>query len=81
MSEFVSHWVPHSYGLVLVPHLSKKLSKLLLHPPLGALGGVMASKLDKQTFMSDFESHWVPHSFSIEPHLSKKLSELLLHLQ
>ena len=26
-SEFESHWVPHSYGLV--PHLSKKLSKLL----------------------------------------------------
>ena len=25
-SEFESHWVPHSYGLV--PHLSKKLSKL-----------------------------------------------------
>ena len=24
--EFVSHWVPHSYGLV--PHLSKKLCKL-----------------------------------------------------
>ena len=29
MSEFESHWVPLSYGLV--PHLSKKLSKL---PPL-----------------------------------------------
>ncbi len=27
-SEFESHWVPHSFGLVL--HLSKKLSKLLL---------------------------------------------------
>ena len=25
-SEFMSHWVPHSNGLVL--HLSKKLSKL-----------------------------------------------------
>ena len=28
-SEFESHWVPLSYGLV--PHLSKKLSKLPLH--------------------------------------------------
>ena len=27
-SEFKSHWVPHSYGLV--PYLSKNLSKLLL---------------------------------------------------
>ena len=27
-SEFLSHWVPISYGLV--PHLSKKLSKLSL---------------------------------------------------
>ena len=26
-SEFESHWVPHSYGLV--SHLSKKYSKLL----------------------------------------------------
>ena len=26
-SEFESHWVPHSFSLV--PHLSKKLSKLL----------------------------------------------------
>ena len=31
-SEFKSHWVPHSYGLV--PHLSKKLSKLPPLPPL-----------------------------------------------
>ena len=28
-SEFESHWVPHSFGLV--PHVSKKLSKLLCH--------------------------------------------------
>ena len=28
MNKFESHWVPHSNGLV--PHLSKKLSKLLL---------------------------------------------------
>ena len=28
VSEFESHWVPHTNGLV--PHLSKKLSKLLL---------------------------------------------------
>ena len=28
MSEFKSHWVLHLYGLV--PHLSKKLSKLQL---------------------------------------------------
>ena len=28
-SEFESHWVPLSYGLV--PHLSKKLSKFPLH--------------------------------------------------
>ena len=28
-----SHWVPHSYGLV--PHLSKKLSKLLEPPAFG----------------------------------------------
>ena len=27
MSEFKSHWVPHSYDLV--PHLSKMFSKLL----------------------------------------------------
>ena len=29
-SEFESHWVPLSYGLV--PHLSKKLRKFPLHP-------------------------------------------------
>ena len=28
MSEFESHWLSHSYGLV--PHLSKKLCKLML---------------------------------------------------
>ena len=32
-SEFESHWVPHSYGLV--PYLSKKLSKLPLDEVLG----------------------------------------------
>ena len=31
-SEFKSHWVPHSYGHV--PHLSKKLCRLLLRAPL-----------------------------------------------
>ena len=54
MSEFESHWVPHSYGLM--QHLSKKLSKLLLMAMV-ALGGVMVSKWDKQIFTCDFESH------------------------
>ena len=34
MSEFKSHWVPHSYGLV--PHLSKK-KKSLVNYHLGVL--------------------------------------------
>ena len=28
---------------------------------MGALSGVMVSKLDMQIFASEFESHWVPH--------------------
>ena len=39
----------------------------------GASGGVMVSKLDKQTFTSEFESHWVPLSYGLVPHLSKSL--------
>ena len=31
-SEFEPHWMPHSYGLV--PHLTKKLSKLLIQIPI-----------------------------------------------
>ena len=38
----------------------------------GASGGIMVSKLDKQTFKSEFESHWVPYSYGLVPHLSKK---------
>ena len=26
-----------------------------------AIGGVIVSKLDLQTFMSEFKSHWVPY--------------------
>ena len=45
----------------------------------GASGGVMVSKLDKQTYTSEFESHWVPLSYGLVPHLSKKkLSKLPL---
>ena len=40
-------------------------------------GGVMVSKLDKQTYTSEFESHWVPHSFGLVPHRSKELRKLL----
>ena len=35
-SEFESHWVPHSFGLVL--HLRKKLSRLLLSKMSNAVG-------------------------------------------
>ena len=40
---------------------------------IGASGGVMVSKLDKQTYTSEFESHWVPISYGLVPNLSKKL--------
>ena len=46
----------------------------------GTLGGLMVSRLDKQTFSSEFDSHWVPHSCVLKPHLSKKLKKLLLLL-
>ena len=39
-------------------------------------GGVMVSKLDKQTYTSEFESHWVPLSYGLVLHLSKKLCKL-----
>ena len=42
----------------------------------GSSGGVMVSKLDKQTFTSEFKFHWVTHSFGLVPHPSKKLSKL-----
>ncbi len=42
-SEFESHWVPHSYGLVL--HLSKKLSKLNYYNRFVALGVLAMKKL------------------------------------
>ena len=43
---------------------------------VGTPGGVMVSKLDKQTFMSEFDSHWVSHSYDVVPHQRKKLSKL-----
>ena len=46
-SEFESHWVPHSIGLV--PHRSKELCKLL-----GTSDSVMVSKLDLKTCKSEF---------------------------
>ena len=44
----------------------------------GAFGGIMVSKLDKQTYTSEFECHWVPLSYGPVPHVTKKLSKLLL---
>ena len=44
-----------------------------IQPAFGASGGVMVSKLDKQTYTSEFESHWVPLSYGLVPHLSKSL--------
>ena len=44
MSEFESHWVSHLYSLV--PHISKKISKLQKHCQLGCPGSVMVSKID-----------------------------------
>ena len=43
ISEFKSHWVPHSSGFVL--HLSKKLYKLQKNY-LDTLNAAVASKLD-----------------------------------
>ena len=43
-SELESHWMPHSYGLVL--HLSKVLSKLVLFNPKLALGGITIVRLE-----------------------------------
>ena len=39
---------------------------------LGTSGGVMVSKVDKQTYTSEFDSHWVPNSCGLVLHLSKK---------
>ena len=82
--------MPH-YSLSVLLYLSynKTLSLLFIlrtcwlflstQPPpclKGASGGIMVSKLDKQTCMSEFESHWVPLSYGLVPHLSKMLSKL-----
>ena len=66
-SEFDSHWVPHSHGLLL--HLSIKLRILLNTRRVGILGGVIVRKLHEQTFTSDFDSYWLPHSYCLVPHL------------
>ena len=42
-------------------------------PLLCALGGVMFSQLENQTFTSEFEYYWVPHSFNFVPHRTKKI--------
>ena len=42
---------------------------------MGTSGGVMVSKLGKQTYTSEYESHWVLLSYGLVPHLSKKLSK------
>ena len=63
MSEFNSHWVPHSSGLV--PHLSKKLSKFYYFPIntltnnqdilWGCPHGVMVKAIDCRIVVSEFE--------------------------
>ena len=44
---------------------------------MGASGGVMATKLDQQTYTNEFESHWVLHPYVLVSHLHKKLNKLL----
>ena len=39
-------------------------------------GGVMVSKLDKQTYTSELESHWAPYFYDLVPYLSKKVNKL-----
>ena len=56
---------------------SKLKNSVYLTIYLGSSGGVMASKLGKQTFLSEFVYHWVPHSYGLVPHLNKPFSKLL----
>ena len=42
----------------------------------GTSGGVMVSKLDKQTFTSEFESHWVPYPYHLMPASQQKKKNL-----
>ena len=51
------------------PQVAKKKKK---KKKKGALGSVIVSKLDLQTYTSEFESHCVPHSYGLVPYLSKK---------
>ena len=44
---------------------------------LGASGGEMVCKLDKQTYTSEFGSHWVPYSCSLVPNQTKMFTKLL----
>ena len=47
---------------------------------IGASGGEMVSKLDKQTFTSELKSHSVFHSYALVPYLNNKLSKLEVFL-
>ena len=58
------------------PWMSSCVSVSMSFVTAGASGGVMVSKLDKQTYTSEFESHWVPLSYGLVPHLSKKLNKI-----
>ena len=49
---------------------------MLTRTDQGTSGGVMVSKLDKQTFTSEFNSYWVLLSYSLQSRLSKKINEL-----
>ena len=60
-------------GGVMLPHLRKRLSKLLqVYLYLGTSAGIMVCKLDYQTLTSEFDSQWVPSLHGLVPHLSKK---------
>ena len=74
LPQYWSSLYLHPVSILLLSCFYRASLCLLRSPWVwGTLGGVMVSKLNKQTFTSEFESHWAPHSVGLVPHRSKKL--------
>ena len=65
-NELKLHWVSHLCGYV--PHLNKKLCKLL-HKK----SGVMVNKHEEQNFSIEFEFNWMTHLYCLLLHLINKV--------
>ena len=67
VSEFNSHWLPNTFGVVL--HLSLVNNNYYFNW-VGISCSVMVNKLDSQTMVSEVNSHWLPYTFSHVLHLT-----------